>query len=132
MNAAPDTGPDSDALAAGVVVSAARVPLEPLAHDPDDVVSGTPATAAQALVDYDGLEVGLWEMTEGAMTDVESDEVFVALSGSATVVIAADGLDGERRLEIRAGDVVRLMAGMRTTWTVHETLRKVYVAPAGS
>jgi uncharacterized cupin superfamily protein len=24
---------------------------------------------------------------------------------------------------------VRLAAGMRTTWTVHETLRKVYVTP---
>jgi uncharacterized cupin superfamily protein len=113
----------------GVVVSAHDHALEPLEHDPADVVSGQPATAAQALVDYGGVEVGLWEMTEGVMTDVEADEVFVVLSGRATVVVAADGSAPERRLDIRSGDVVRLAAGMRTTWTVHETLRKLYVAP---
>lgn len=31
-------------------------------------------------------------------------------------------------IEVRAGSVVRLTEGMRTLWTVHETLRKVYIA----
>ena len=31
-------------------------------------------------------------------------------------------------MELRAGSVARLTAGMRTVWTVHETLRKVYIA----
>jgi hypothetical protein len=32
---------------------------------------------------------------------------------------------------VGAGDLVRLTAGMRATWTVHETLRTLYVAPPG-
>ncbi|HET8896428.1 MAG TPA: cupin domain-containing protein, partial [Protaetiibacter sp.] len=74
----------------------------------------------------DGAEVGVWEITPGVASDVEEHEVFVVLSGRATITF-----DG--RLEpiaVRAGSVVRLEAGMRTTWTVHETLRKVYVTPA--
>ena len=55
-------------------------------------------------------------------TDVEADEVFVVLSGRATVEV----VDGPT-LEIGPGDVGLLPAGARTTWTVHETLRKVYV-----
>jgi uncharacterized cupin superfamily protein len=31
-------------------------------------------------------------------------------------------------VELAPGSVVRLTAGMRTTWTVRETLRKIYVA----
>ncbi len=31
-------------------------------------------------------------------------------------------------IEIGPGSVVRLVDGMHTTWTVHETLRKVYLA----
>ena len=71
-------------------------------------------------------EIGVWEMTPGAMTDVEVDEVFVVLSGAATVEFDRARAAAHRA---RAGSVVRLTAGMRTTWTVHETLRKVYVAP---
>lgn len=129
MNPQLGTEPDDGELAAGVVVSAAGVRLEPLEHDPSDVLSGAPSTSSRALVTYAGVEVGLWDMTEGVMTDVEADEVFVVLSGRATVVIAADGSQDERRLEMGPGDVVRLTAGMRTTWTVHEALRKLYVAP---
>lgn len=118
-----------DVLPAGVVVAAAGVALDAVAGDPADVVSGSPTTASRSLVDYGGVEIGLWEMTDGAMTDVEADEVFVVLAGQATVVIEADDVSPGRRLELSAGDVVRLTAGMRTTWTVHETLRKLYVAP---
>lgn len=31
-------------------------------------------------------------------------------------------------IDIGPGSVVRLTEGMQTTWTVHETLRKVYLA----
>jgi uncharacterized cupin superfamily protein len=67
---------------------------------------------------------GVWEMTPGVMSDVESDEVFVVLSGSATVEFDDEG----ETLHIEAGDVVRLAAGARTVWSVTETLRKVYLA----
>ncbi len=86
------------------------------------MISGSPATGSLILDDRDGREVGVWEMTPGVATDVEVDELFVVLSGSATV----DGV-AEHPLELAPGSVVKLVAGMRTTWTVRVTLRKVYV-----
>ena len=37
------------------------------------------------LVVVAGAAVGVWEMTPGVATDVEEDEVFVVLSGSASI-----------------------------------------------
>lgn len=88
----------------------------------DQVVGGRPQTGVATLGQFGGLEVGIWEMTPGVMRDVESDEVFVVLAGSALI----DFEDGTTSLTVRAGDVVRLAAGARTVWTVTETLRKVY------
>jgi uncharacterized protein len=105
------------------VVHAATLDLD---HEPvpaDQSVRGEPATAATALDEFGGLEVGVWEMTPGVMTDVEADEVFVVVSGSATVEFG----DGSQSLRIGPGDVVRLAAGAETVWTVTETLRKVYL-----
>lgn len=95
--------------------------LEPV---PDaDVVSGTPCAGSQALDEVDEVEVGLWEITEGAVRDVEVDEVFVVLSGSGAVTFE----DGER-LDLAPGTVVRLREGERTLWEITAALRKVYVA----
>jgi uncharacterized cupin superfamily protein len=47
------------------------------------------------------------------------------LAGSATVSFVEPDLPP---VELAPGSVVRLTAGMRTTWIVRETLRKVYVA----
>ena len=99
----------------------ARLDHEPLA--PTTVVDGSPTTGTRALTTVAGAEVGVWEMTAGTATDVEVDEVFVVLSGSATVTV-----EGGTPLDLRPGVVVRLHAGDRTTWQVHETLRKVYLA----
>lgn len=68
------------------------------------------------------LEVGVWQHGVGGSRDVEADEVFVVLFGRATVEVE----DGPV-LEVGPGDVGLLAAGSRTTWTVHEPLRKVYV-----
>jgi len=54
--------------------------------------------------------------------DVEADEAFVVLTGRATIEV-----EGGPTLEVGPGDLGLLPAGARTTWTVHETLRKVYV-----
>lgn len=105
------------------VVNATAVDL---AHEPvpaDQSVSGEPNTGTRALVDFDGLEVGIWEMTPGVMNDTEVEELFVVLSGSATIEFA----DGSPAIEVGAGDVARLAAGAETTWTVTETLRKIYL-----
>lgn len=99
--------------------------FEPLDHEPvaaAQVVDGAPTTGSAELDSSLGVEIGVWEITPGTSTDVEVDEVFVVLSGRATVHGVAD-----RPLEIGPGSVVRLEEGMQTTWVVHETLRKIYV-----
>lgn len=90
---------------------------------PDHVVDGRPHTGVGGLGNFAGLEVGVWEMTPGVMRDVEADEVFVVISGAATVEFA----DGTAPLVLGPGDVVRLAEGAETVWTVTETLRKVYL-----
>lgn len=107
-----------DILNETVRVAALALPLDP--------VAGDPLTALAELGRFGGLEVGVWEMAPGTTTDVEADEVFVVIAGRAVVEFP----DTDRRLELGAGDVVRLTAGDRTVWTVHETLRKVYLTPA--
>jgi uncharacterized cupin superfamily protein len=99
-----------------VSVNALTTALEP---DPET----EPATASAVLGRVGELELGVWEMAPGTATDTEVDEVFVVLAGRATVT----GI-GDEPVELEPGVVVRLAAGMQTTWTVHETLRKVYLA----
>ena len=111
--------------AAGVVTDA----LQPaFTHEPlpaEVVRSGSPGTGIRELGSFGGLDLGIWEMTEGAAVDTEADEVFIVLSGSARVDFVEPSLPS---IEVRAGSVVRLAEGMQTQWTVHETLRKVYMA----
>jgi uncharacterized protein len=99
------------------------IPLEPI--DASQVGSGAPSAGFVPVDTRDGLELGVWEITPGVSVDVESDEWFVVVSGRATVAFD----DGRPSMELAAASVVRLDAGDRTTWTVHETLRKVYITP---
>lgn len=69
---------------------------------------------------------GVWQITPGVVTDTEADEMFVVLSGSATIEVA-----GGPTLTVGPGDLVVLGEGDRTTWTVHETLRKAYAIDLG-
>lgn len=106
----------------GTVVSALAVDV-PLTSPPAvQVVAGAPQTGSLDL-DED-LGIGVWEMTPGAMSDIEIDEVFVVIAGDATVEFLDPALP---TVELRAGAVVALTAGMRTIWTVRETLRKIYL-----
>ncbi len=88
-----------------------------------DVVTGSPTTAVETLAALRGVEVGVWEMTEGTARDTEVDEVFVVLAGAGSVEFE----DGER-IRLGPGVTVALRAGERTTWTVTTPLRKVWVA----
>jgi uncharacterized protein len=93
-------------------------------HEPvpaDQVIAGAPTTGLVELTEA----IGIWEHTPGTSRDVEADEVFVVLSGSATVSFVEPALDP---IDVRPGSIVRLAAGMRTEWTIHQTLRKVYIA----
>lgn len=104
-----------DALTAGLTSSA----LEPA-----DVVAGSPDVRMTELTVVHGVEIGIWEITPGTVTDIEVDEVFVVLSGRGDVRFR----DGSV-LPIATGSVVRLRAGDRTTWHIEETVRKIYVLP---
>ena len=64
---------------------------------------------------------GVWQITPGVVSDVEADELFVVISGRATVEI-----DGGPTLELEPGVAGVLRAGDRTVWRIHETLRKVF------
>ncbi|TXS54165.1 cupin domain-containing protein [Streptomyces sp. t39] len=94
---------------------------EPLASG--QILSGTPEVSGKVIWEAeDGRQVrGVWQITPGVVTDVEADELFVVLSGSATIEVA-----GGATFTVGPGDMAILREGDRTTWTVHETLRKVY------
>ena len=92
-------------------------------HAAEHVLAGSPTTATTVLGSLGGLDVGIWEISEGSVRDIEVDEIFVVLSGSGRV----DVDDGER-IELRPGVTVRLRAGDRTVWTITERLRKLWLA----
>ena len=88
-------------LPAGAVTDAAALVL---AHEPvpaTQVVAGSPTTGIHEIDET----TGVWEMTPGAMSDVEADELFVVLSGEATVDFVDPALPS---IELRAGSVARL------------------------
>jgi uncharacterized cupin superfamily protein len=104
------------------VIAAATAVLTPSPLADDQVLQGNPQVSALEIGHAPGLEVGIWQHTAGVSRDVEVDEVFVVLSGRATIEVA-----GGPTLQVGPGDVGVLQAGDQTRWTVHEDLRKVYV-----
>lgn len=83
-----------------------------------------PRVGERLLGDVAGATVGIWEIEPSVTRDVEIDEVFVVLSGDATVQFE----DGTPDLELRPGSLVRVHTGQKTRWIVRDTLRKVFVA----
>ena len=116
-------------MIAGALTDATGLALE---HEPvpaEHVVAGAPTTAYHPLDESGAGEIGVWEMSVGAMRDVEVDEVFVVLAGAATVEfehVPSTGRPGDP-IVLAPGAVVRLEAGMKTIWTVREPLRKVFI-----
>lgn len=96
---------------------------------PDQLAGDAPDVRIRGLHDDGELLLGVWQHGVGVSTDVESDEVFVVLSGRATIEFADDAAFS---ITCGPGDVVMLPAGARTRWTVHETLRKIYVIRPGA
>ncbi len=99
-----------------------RVDLAPI--EPGNVLDGEPHTGWVELGGVPGAETGIWMHTPGTSTDIEENEIFVVLSGRATV-----NAEGEESVEFAGGDVGVLLEGAVTTWVVHETILKVYVTP---
>ncbi|MEV4127206.1 cupin domain-containing protein [Nocardia sp. NPDC049707] len=119
------TGPQ---LTAGTATDAVAAPLDRSPLPEDQVISGPEPTVGNlSLGALAGVSVGIWEIGPSVTRDVEADEMFVVLTGSATVSFE----DGTPDLTLRPGTVARLASGQRTRWAVTETLRKIYVlAPA--
>ncbi|MFD3873830.1 cupin domain-containing protein [Streptomyces sp. NPDC058623] len=120
------TDDHSPAAPASFAVSVADVPdaeLETEELDPAQILSGTPVVTGKVLWESaDGSQIrGIWQITPGVVTDTEADELFVVVSGRATVEV-----EGGATLEVGPGSACVLREGDRTTWTVHETLRKAY------
>ncbi|WP_353055818.1 cupin domain-containing protein [Leucobacter sp. CX42] len=112
-----------------LVVNATTTPIELEAVDAADTVSGSPRQGIAELGTMGSADVGIWELREGVVTDTEVDELFVVLSGGARI----EFLDAENNVidepvEVSQGDVMRLVGGSRTRWTVENHIRKVYIA----
>ncbi len=74
-----------------------------------------------------GADFGLWEMSAGAMRDIEGDEVFLVISGTGRIEF-----DEPRRdpIELAPGSLVRLDEGTKTRWYIDGApLRKLFIAP---
>lgn len=72
----------------------------------------------------DGIRTGIWEVTPGSFTSTREgyNEICQILSGTATIT----EIDGNS-FEIGPGSLFVTPAGWRGSWTVHETLRKMWV-----
>lgn len=101
---------------------ATQVPLDHSALDPERNLSGDVTTAVRAEATLGDMEVGVWEHSVGTSTDVEVEEVFVVLQGKGTVTCDQGG-----RIDLAPGVVGLLPMGAKTTWTVTEPVRKVWV-----
>ncbi|MFJ9418446.1 cupin domain-containing protein [Streptomyces sp. NPDC101227] len=125
--ASPALSPASDGAApASFVVNIpgiADADLEPEPLDPEQIISGDPVVTGKVLWESpDGKQIrGIWQITPGVVTDTEANELFVVVSGRATIAV-----EGGSVLEVGPGDACVLREGDRTQWTVHETLRKAY------
>ena len=95
--------------------------------DPADVRQGSPAVSSAGLAAVGGTDIGIWQITEGQVTDTEVDEVFIVLSGRGQVEF-----DDGSVLTLVPGTAARLRAGERTIWTITETLRKIYIIETGT
>ena len=113
-------------LEPGAIVLGIEFALEPVDLAAEQVIAGAPRVREATLVERDGVEIGVWELSPGTVTDVEVDEVSVVIAGDATLEILNEA-GGSTTHDLRPGTVFRLEAGMRTIWTVRETLRKLYV-----
>lgn len=105
-----------------LAVDASTMSIDHAAVDSEDVLQGLPTTGTVPLVAAAGVELGVWEITPGTVTEIEADELFIVLSGRGQVEFE----DGST-LPLGAGTVGRVRAGDRTRWIIHETLRKIYV-----
>jgi uncharacterized cupin superfamily protein len=79
---------------------------------------------SQGLWDGNGLRTGIWEVTPGTFTSTRDgyNEICQILSGTATIT-ESNG----NSFDIGPGSLFVTPAGWEGTWTIHTTLRKMWV-----
>ncbi|GAA3837780.1 MULTISPECIES: cupin domain-containing protein [Brevibacterium] len=84
-------------------------------------------TAFAELGSIAGVDYGLWEMSVGAMRDIEGEEVFLVIDGTGRIEFD----DPEQSsIGLAPGSLVRLTEGMKTRWYIDDgPLRKLFIAP---
>lgn len=88
--------------------------------------AGETTTAFAELGTIAGTEYGLWEMSAGAMRDVEGEEVFLVISGRGRIEFDEPE---QEAIALAPGRVIRLEDGMKTRWFIDEApLRKLSIA----
>ncbi|TSE13408.1 DUF861 domain-containing protein [Mesorhizobium intechi] len=102
---------------------AGEATLSPQHLDPKTVLAGNPSVSGKTLwTSPDGSQsVGIWQITEGTVTDVEQAELFVVVEGAAEV-----DLPSGETLRLMPGVVGFFAGGEKTVWRTSQTLRKVY------
>lgn len=90
---------------------------------PSRIISGNPTCGEQIIVDRDGLEIGVWEVTPGVFDSVKDGigEVVQFMSGAGRIQ-HSDGTVSP----IAPGVIVEFKPGWSGTWYVAKTTRKLY------
>lgn len=113
-----------DAIPAVHVPDVRTLSLPPHAPKPTSLDGQSESTAITWTSVDSVVESGVWECTAGTFTASRDgyDEVAVILAGTATVTS-----DAGDTAEVGPGSTLVTPAGWTGTWTVHQTIRKVYV-----
>jgi uncharacterized cupin superfamily protein len=112
---------------ATVISDAAKVNLGERVLKTTTVTTGQTEASLRAW-EGQGTRAGIWEVTPGTFSSSRDGytEICQIISGRATIA-EADGTT----FEIGPGSFVVTTAGWEGTWTVHETLRKMWVVAEG-
>jgi uncharacterized cupin superfamily protein len=86
--------------------------------------AGDPQESVRELYNDGTVQMGLWECTPGTFATAKD-----GITESAQILSGAGVLRGDDGIEteVRAGEIVTTPDGWRGTWTITETMRKVYV-----
>ncbi|MFM7650255.1 MAG: cupin domain-containing protein [Acidimicrobiaceae bacterium] len=105
-------------------IAAADLAAKPLGQPSAEPLTGEIMTRAKVFLDNPTVTAGTWECEPGASRweFTTRGEVIYVLSGRMTV-----HQDGDDPVELTAGSSCIFPIGWKGTWTVHETLRKVFV-----
>ncbi len=105
-------------------IAAADLATKPLGQPSAEPLTGEIMTRARVFLDNPTVTAGTWECEPGASRweFTTRGEVIYVLSGRMTV-----HEDGGNAVELTAGSSCIFPIGWKGKWTVHETLRKVFV-----